>query len=227
MVAALDASSRDSEPGRLLDTVYALVRDAARHEASSIARRLGQLIQLLRTISGYEADIWTPRTAAGRSISWRRTGSRSLESRRVLVGSGTLPMATATRAVLAGSEAGAPRLYRGNDVRRFDPSPVPLERRGFTWTDKGPVADFWGDTPPSLPRRATPNSSVGGTECWRSVDGGTTFQKINGCSNTTTTQKCGCTPIPSIDFVPLAAGGERCSSARRPPNSRRRRRQRV
>ncbi|MHC5110034.1 MAG: WD40/YVTN/BNR-like repeat-containing protein [Planctomycetota bacterium] len=82
-----------------------------------------------------------------------------------------------SRAVLTGSEAGAPRLYAAMQVN----GQWEMHRSddvGESWLFTDPLGDFWESLSASI---TNPNVVIyGGVEAHRSVNGGDTFTKING-----------------------------------------------
>lgn len=194
-------------------TVFALVRDCCSpHSDLYRSTNSGASFQLLRTFSSYEADVWVPRTGSGSlylltdnriEVSTNQGTSWSIR--------GTIPFASASRASLTGSEAGMPRLYAvamlsDESNRRLFRS----DDAGVTWTDRGSVTDFWGDhTSLAASSRNANLILYGGLECWRSTNGGVSFQHINGWGDYYGNPAARLhADIDSIDFVALSGGTE-------------------
>ncbi len=124
--------------------------------------------------------MWVPRKApyqasqvflVQKGVLWASTnGAVSFQAR------GTID-AAAARAILAGSEAGAPTLYALLQVS----STWTLHRSddaGMSWAPISTVTDLWDGTLCA----STSNPSLvmhGGLESWRSTNGGVSFTKIN------------------------------------------------
>ncbi len=90
---------------------------------------------------------------------------------------GVIPASGAAGMVLTGSEAGSPTLYAAVDVG----STWELYRSvdaGSTWMFRYTITDFWETLDASITDANT--VLFGGVECWRSIDGGATFAKVNG-----------------------------------------------
>lgn len=194
-------------------TVFAITRNLYTPQ-STLYRSTngGASFSAIRTLAGYEGDIWTSRTSTGSlylltnnriEVSTNQGGTWSIE--------GTLPYATATRSILAGSEAGMPRLYAvamlsdGSSERLFR-----SDDAGFNWVDKGLLAQNVFDNVSFAASTTNPDLLLyGGVECWRSVNGGTSFSRINGWGEYYAAPATRLhADIPGIDFVPLPGGGE-------------------
>ncbi len=125
-------------------------------------------------------SLFVPRYGPGAATDlWLLHAGRLLRS--VDGGQSLVPVATvdgsATDGVLAGSEAGAPTLYASLEVggswalHRSDDA-------GQSWSQVNGLAGYWRALEVSSldPQRV----AYGGVDCWRSTDGGVSFQRVNG-----------------------------------------------
>jgi hypothetical protein len=174
---------------------------------------LGASFQLVRDLGEYRGDIWTSRIADG--PLYLLTDNRlevSTSFGDAWSAAGALPYTGDSKATLSGSEAGAPRLYAvvatidgslGRKLFRSDDA-------GDSWSEMGDVNDFWGDLVSLAASTVDPDLVLyGGVEGFRSTDGGVTFTLINSWGDYygDPADKLHA-DLPSIDFVPLADGGE-------------------
>ena len=125
------------------------------------------------------ASMWVPRT--GPQAATHVYVAHRGKLRTSVDGGQTLPLTTkvdtnADRAVLAGSEAGAPTIYMALrsggtwTLYRFDDA--------VNYTAVHTITDFWESMSASI---LDPDTVLyGGVETWRSTDGGASFAKING-----------------------------------------------
>lgn len=122
------------------------------------------------------ADIWTSRTVSGPLYLMQgQTCKRSTDFGVTFTTVGTAPVA-ANRAILVGSEAGAPTLYAalrvGSNYTLYRSSDA-----GASWASRSAISDFYGTLHASIT-----NSNVvhwGGVEAHRSTDGGVSFGIVN------------------------------------------------
>jgi hypothetical protein len=123
-------------------------------------------------------DIWIDRLHGGPLYLGTRQGvKKSTNGGTTFTPVWTLPFA-AENLVLAGSEAGAPTLYAA--VRRSSTSGWQLflsEDGGTTWVAGSMLPDFWQTLTASLTDPAL--VFVGGTNAYRSINAGRSFDKIN------------------------------------------------
>ena len=176
------------------------------------SRDRGATFQLVRDLGTSRADVWTSRVALG--PLYVLTDNRleiSTDLGTTWSTVGTLPWTGPSRVALTASEAGGPTFYAvidKNDCsggRRLFRS-----NGGVTWTQVGTVSDFWGDLVSLSASTTHPDLLLyGGVEAWRSTNGGATFTRVNAWGDYygNPAQKLHA-DIPSIDFVPLASGGE-------------------
>jgi hypothetical protein len=139
----------------------------------------GASFTLLRELqAGPGVDLWMNRLSGG--ALWMLTGrtlSRSDDHGSSFAFIAALPGAAGDGARLAGSEAGAPKLYAalssGGAWRLYSSADA-----GVSWQVRSAPADCWG----ALSACITDSAQVymGGVECFRSYNGGATFSKING-----------------------------------------------
>ena len=177
IVAGIRVLSDPSSPTR----VYLIVRKStAQGNRVKLYRSddRGQSYALIRTLAGAYGDIWIDRSTGGRlwvldldslvytddfGDSWSTAGTIA-------------PGGTVSGAVLAGSEAGAPTFYAALQVGGL----WDLYRStdaGVSWTWRADVDDFWETLASSI---GNPDVVMfGGTELWRSTNGGSSFTKVN------------------------------------------------
>lgn len=124
------------------------------------------------------ADVWIDRQAGG--AVWVLSGNtlhRSLDGGLTFTQIGTVPTTgTVNDVILDASEAGAPSFYgmikESGAYKLYGSS-----NGGVTWTLRHTPSDMWDQMMVSI---SDPNTVFfGGVECWRSVNGGSTFNKIN------------------------------------------------
>jgi hypothetical protein len=122
-------------------------------------------------------DIWMNRLAGG--TLWLLAGnqlSRSTDHGASFTSISTLPAATPDQVSLVGSEAGAPKLYAalhtGSAWKLFSTA-----NRGVSWQVRTAPSGWWGVLGACITDSA--KVFVGGVECSRSTNGGTSFTRIN------------------------------------------------
>lgn len=131
----------------------------------------------VRALGNVPADMWMDRIAGG--TLWVLAGAElwsSPDQGGLWRLESTLGPGPYSDAVLAGSEAGSPRLYAALrsggawELRRSD--------GGGTWIREPDLADFWGQLEASM---TDPDVvAKGGVEMFRSTTGGATWQLVNG-----------------------------------------------
>ena len=133
----------------------------------------GRSFEDLRALGGYAGDVWASRTgdpAVYLIDDGELLRSDDLGDSFEVVG--TLPHES-DGAELAGSEAGAPRLYAVIDEARLWRS----ADAGVSWHEMHGVEDYWRSLAASIHDE---NLIVwGGVECHRSTDGGQNFEIVN------------------------------------------------
>ncbi len=127
----------------------------------------------------WKGRLWFPRTGAGAGstvyLVYKGAIKKSIDAGLSFTDVGTID-ASATEGLLSGSEAGAPTLYTALKVGgawklyRSDDA-------GLSSQHVHDFGDFWGQF--SAFSSLSTAVIYGGTECWRSLDGGVSFQKIN------------------------------------------------
>jgi photosystem II stability/assembly factor-like uncharacterized protein len=212
-------------PRRLLktgdagETVFVITDDPNQWWSGTSTTRLyrsqdlGASFQLMRDLGEYRADIWTSRTAEGPLyLLTDNQLEMSASYGDAWSVAGSLGYTGNAKATITGSEAGAPRLYAvvetidGSLARKLFRS----DDAGDSWSDMGEVNDFWGDLVSLAASTVDPDLVLyGGVEGFRSTDGGVTFDLINGWGEYYGDPAGKLhADLPSIDFVPLAGGGE-------------------
>ncbi len=170
-----------------------------------------------------KGDLWVPRTGLGNIFSVaNNTVRRSSDNGATWSsnGLGTLPV-SATDIGLTGSEAGAPRLWviaAAGGTRNLYRS----DDAGVTWSYKGAITDYWDNRSLSASTVNADLFAYGGMEMWRSVDGGTSFTKVNDWGKYYPTSHVPINPqapniylhadIPGIDVIPCAINASTCPS---------------
>lgn len=127
---------------------------------------------------GY-ASMWVPRVGAEAAthiyVAHKGKLRRSTDAGQTLPAL-TVVDTTADRAVLTGSEAGAPTIYmalRSGGVWTLYHSPD----AGLNFTARHTITDFWETMCASILQPDT--VMYGGVEAWRSTNGATSFTKVN------------------------------------------------
>ena len=124
------------------------------------------------------ADIWVDRQAGG--DLWVLSGNKmykSIDGGDSFVEVGTVPTSgTVTDIILDGSEAGAPAFYamikESGTWKLYNST-----NAGVSWALRHTPSDMWDQMMACI---SNPNVVIyGGVECWRSVNGGSNFTKIN------------------------------------------------
>ena len=173
----------------------------------------GATFQVVRNLGGSRADIWTSRTASG--PLYVLTDNRldiSRDRGTTWTTVGTLPWTGPSRVVLTASEAGSPTFYTVIQKNDCSGSRTMFKSvdGGVSWVQTGLVGDFWGDMVSLSASTTDPDLLLyGGVEAWRSTNGGSSFTRVNRWFDYygDPAHKLHA-DVPSIDFVPLAGGGE-------------------
>ena len=133
----------------------------------------GRTFDLVRDLGGFAGDLWAPRDGGEALYVADSEGiSVSLDQGDTWTLLSALP-AEATRAELAGSEAGGPRLWivlNAADLYRSDDA-------GLTWTHITEVSDYWGTLNASI--QHIDLVAWGGVHVHRSSDGGDSWDVVN------------------------------------------------
>ena len=173
----------------------------------------GATFQVVRNLGGSRADMWTSRTEPG--PLYLLTDNRLDVSRdRGTTWStvGTLPWTGPSRVVLTASEAGRPTFYTVIQKNNCSGSRTMFKSvdGGVSWVQTGLVGDFWDDMVSLSASTIDPDLVLyGGVHAWRSTDGGSSFTPVNRWEDYYgDPDRRLHADIPSIDFVPLAEGGE-------------------
>jgi len=137
----------------------------------------GRTYVLVRSMANQGSDIWLDRQVGGRLYLLQGTGFyRTDDAGATFELVGTIPVATASDVVLAGSEAGAPTFYAA--VRDGTWKLYRSLDGGATWAYRHAIDDFWETLAASI---GDPDVVMfGGVELWRSTDGGASFDRVNG-----------------------------------------------
>ena len=161
-----------------LDTIYILLRQGGYKLYRSIDR--GYTFQEVFNLgTGAAGDVWVPRDGTT-AVYLLGAGKlrKSTDQGATWIDLGTVPLAL-TSGELAGSEAGAPRLYC---VLPTNTNSLYLsDDEGASWTQVSTgFSDYWGQLNASS---LDPDLvSYGGVECWVSRDGGQSFSIVNAWS---------------------------------------------
>jgi hypothetical protein len=157
-------------------------------------------------LADFAGDLWTSRTGAGPLYAlgdgWLQTSTDLGENWTNVA---PLP-ASAAGGELAGSEAGAPRLWAVLDA--FGTRPLyRSDDAGQSWNFLSNVTDYWGSLAASITNANL--FAYGGVELWRTADAGASFAKVNGWADYygDPANKLHA-DIPGIDVAPDGAGGE-------------------
>lgn len=136
----------------------------------------GRSFHEIQDLGSFQGDVWVPRVGGSEvylAVDGLLAVSHDLGDTFEPVGS--IPTA-GTRVDLAGSEAGAPRLWAvapgdaAVDLYRSDDA-------GAEWVELHPISDYWGELAASA---VDPDLfAVGGFELWRTADGGASFARVN------------------------------------------------
>lgn len=133
-------------------------------------------------LGGFAGDLWAPRTGGGDLFLLTADGVQvSGDAGETWASAGPLPDGDWTRGELAGSEAGAPRLWAvlsGDGVRHL----VRSDDAGASWTTVlETVDDYWGALNASI--EDADRFAWGGVEVHRTRDGGDGFDVVNAWSD--------------------------------------------
>ncbi len=187
-------------------TIFVLVRDTGGQNRLMRSTDRGESFSQVNGLGGYEGDVWVPRnggsgvyllrgdslyTSLDNGDSWAVVGS---------LGSGS------SSGELAGSEAGAPRLWAivqtgaGRQLHRSDDA-------GASWSYVQGVSDYWGTMSASI--IDVDLFAWGGVEVHRTFNGGGSFSIVNGWGEYygNPAQKLHA-DVPGLDVVPDGMGGE-------------------
>ncbi len=166
----------------------------------------GASFQFSNGMNTWEGDVWAPRDGGGAIYCLKLDKVQvSVDNGSSWSDVGSLPV-SANGGELAGSEAGAPRLWAvldtgaGRELYRSDDA-------GVSWIHKQSVSDYWGTLRASI---IDPDLFAwGGVEVWRTTDGGNNFAIVNnwGAYYGDPANKLHA-DIPGMDVVPDGVGGE-------------------
>lgn len=155
------------------DVVYLLTTNAAGAQLRR-SQDLGESFEVVADLGSFSGDLWAPRdgdttlylaTSGGKLVRSDDLGDTWTEV-------GTFDVA-ASRAELAGSEAGAPRLWAVADGARLYRS----DNAGETWESKGSISDYWAALNASI---TDPDLfAFGGVDLYATYDGGDSFFAVN------------------------------------------------
>jgi hypothetical protein len=187
-------------------TVFLLVRSGSFHYLYRSTDR-AHTFTSVRTLGGYAGDAWTPRTGSS-ALYLLRHGSleTSTDLGATWTTVGSLGGAS-SGGELAGSEAGAPRLWAilasggGNrDLHRSDDG-------GASWSHVTQVIDYWGSLAAST---VDPDLFAwGGVEVHRTANGGASFAIVNSWTEYYGSPATRLhADVPGMDVVPDGPGAE-------------------
>ena len=173
VLSALRVQRDPADPNR----VYLLLNSQGLFVELYRSDDAGRSYTLVNHTGGSVADFWVDRTGGGDLyLMIRDTLYRSTNLGATWTPLGSLP-ATPSKAILAGSEAGAPTFYlaarlAGNwELWRSTDG-------GVNWVYRAELDDWWETLNCSI---TDPNLVVyAGVEAWRSTNGGGSFTRVNG-----------------------------------------------
>lgn len=157
------------------DTVFVLRRKAGKWELMRSTDAFASF-QVVYDLGTFPGDAWMMRDGRNDLYVMTRTGVvASTNLGDTWTSMGPAPV-NASQAELAGSEAGAPRLWNVSTVGTLDKL-YRSDDAGATWTFLQDITDYWNVINASI--TSVDTFLWGGVEAHRTVNGGTSFSVIN------------------------------------------------